>query len=116
MMLKSPDLSVAMEPHVPTVISCLECKVQYFDDGSFILMSAASKFLVNYRHLVVAHMKDIVTTFLAWTPEKHARKDIESFQILVQKKPQSAYILFMRKHDSFFCFLIALRPSRLRVL
>jgi len=95
MMLKNPDLSIAMEPYIPTVLSCFDWRVE-----SFFLLSAACKFLGNYSHHVVPHMKHIVSAFLASIREEDARREIAVFQQLVKRKPHGAYMFYMKSRGS----------------
>jgi len=100
MMVSSPDLSVAMEPYIPTALSIFQCQEPRMCSDSLFLLSAVCRFLGNFSHLIVPHMTKIVTVFLKLIDEGEARKEIGLFKQLVKGKPHKAYMLYMKRRDS----------------
>jgi len=105
-MLKSPDLLMAMEQFVPSVLSCFESLVESledrfrFEDCFSSYSPAMCSFLGNYSHLIAPHMKNVITVFLAMISEESAGREIEAFQRHVERKPHGAYMFYMKNRDS----------------
>jgi len=115
-MMERQDLRVAMEPHIPKVLSllsrrhayrtpwlyCDDLDLQYdwsYSDG-LLMLAGATCGLLSRCDFFEPHAEGVVRGFMLQVNEKEAEVELRRFQGCVQRKTHGAYMCFMKRCTS----------------